>query len=440
MTVRSTFFAAVGLRLEYIPDPTVCTATVNGRYLRYNPAWFEALPFNHAVGVLAQKSFQCAACHHIRMIGRDPLIANLASAHVANHEIKEAGFELPVGHVFDERFKGMSFERVCNILEREREETPPPPPFPNPNQGDAGSKSAGGNQPDPGQPNPQGQEPPQNAQGTTQDGADDDQSDNPRDDQGDQQGAPGGSAGQSGGNPLDQLDIGNCGSIQQPRTDEGKLMDWVELSREKSGWENAASKAEMATRAGSEPGGADLLSHAKQDSRLPWVEHTRRFLRSSLSRNYSWTRPDRRYLPDAYIPSLHSQRMKHLIIGSDTSKSVMTERQIRIITDEVNGLLLEVRPLKTTVIACDAQVQRVDDYTPNDFPIELHFKGQGGTRVTPVFDWIDDEGIRPTCLIYFTDLEIWEGEFPEEPPYPVLWASTNRSEVPWGEVVMLDEI
>jgi len=61
--------------------------------------------------------------------------------------------------------------------------------------------------------------------------------------------------------------------------------------------------------------------------------------------------------------------------------------------------------------------------------------GGGGTRFTPVFEWIDRELLAPDLLIYFTDAQ---GEFPPAPPpYPVLWLVKGRGEVPFGERVGL---
>jgi predicted metal-dependent peptidase len=79
--------------------------------------------------------------------------------------------------------------------------------------------------------------------------------------------------------------------------------------------------------------------------------------------------------------------------------------------------------------------QHVDEYTAQDYPIELNLAGGGGTRCSPIFEWFDENGIPPIALIIFTDLEI--DDFPrDEPPYPVLWAPNGNREAPFGEVVM----
>lgn len=62
--------------------------------------------------------------------------------------------------------------------------------------------------------------------------------------------------------------------------------------------------------------------------------------------------------------------------------------------------------------------------------------GGGGTRFTPVVDWVANQGNAPVALIYFTDAM---GEFPErERGYSVLWLVKGRGKVPWGMRVQLN--
>ncbi len=62
--------------------------------------------------------------------------------------------------------------------------------------------------------------------------------------------------------------------------------------------------------------------------------------------------------------------------------------------------------------------------------------GRGGTRFTPVFEWLDESGRRPDLLVYFTDAD---GQFPKlEPGFPVLWLIKGRGKVPWGQRVQLN--
>jgi len=89
--------------------------------------------------------------------------------------------------------------------------------------------------------------------------------------------------------------------------------------------------------------------------------------------------------------------------------------------------------------ACDTEI--TDDgpweFEPWDaLTLPVQFKGGGGTRFTPVFDWVEKQDMQPDLLVYFTDAE---GEFPKQaPPYPVIWLVKGRQTVPWGQRIQLN--
>ena len=93
---------------------------------------------------------------------------------------------------------------------------------------------------------------------------------------------------------------------------------------------------------------------------------------------------------------------------------------------------------QVTVLYCDAQVRRTEEFGPDD-DIVLKADGRGGTAFQPVFDAVAEWPEPPVCLIYFTDMDA--SDTPTEPDYPVLWAtdfSAVRSEtVPFGQVARL---
>ena len=78
--------------------------------------------------------------------------------------------------------------------------------------------------------------------------------------------------------------------------------------------------------------------------------------------------------------------------------------------------------------------------TSDDLPIDLEFKGGGGTRFAPVFEYIKEKNLEPKAILYFTDLCC--GDFGEDPGIPVLWLNTYRNNddksVPFGEVIKLE--
>ncbi len=62
--------------------------------------------------------------------------------------------------------------------------------------------------------------------------------------------------------------------------------------------------------------------------------------------------------------------------------------------------------------------------------------GGGGTSFRPVFQWVEQQRLRPDLLVYFTDAD---GAFPaDQPTYPVIWLVKGKSEVPWGQRIQLN--
>jgi len=86
------------------------------------------------------------------------------------------------------------------------------------------------------------------------------------------------------------------------------------------------------------------------------------------------------------------------------------------------------------VIYCDAAVNHVDTFEPND---ELHFDmhGGGGTNFCPPFEYVAENGLKPVCFVYLTD---GYGPFPSAPEFPTLWCCTTEVVAPFGETVPIE--
>jgi predicted metal-dependent peptidase len=70
--------------------------------------------------------------------------------------------------------------------------------------------------------------------------------------------------------------------------------------------------------------------------------------------------------------------------------------------------------------------------------------GGGGTEFKPVFDYVEENAIDPTVLLYYTDGEnsdVHALREMAEPGYPVVWISTLLGEdnFPFGQVVMRNQ-
>ena len=94
---------------------------------------------------------------------------------------------------------------------------------------------------------------------------------------------------------------------------------------------------------------------------------------------------------------------------------------------------------RLTLHACDAALCKNSPwlFEPwEEFRLPSNIYGRGGTRFTPVFEWLKGEGRKPDLLVYFTDAK---GEFPDcEPSFPVIWLVKGKAQVPWGQRIQLN--
>ena len=201
-------------------------------------------------------------------------------------------------------------------------------------------------------------------------------------------------------------------------------------------WKVAATQAaHIAKKQGKLPAGLERFIDDLVNNKVDWREKLRKFATEISKNDTSWLRPQRRMLPFGYyLPSLHSESMGTFVSGIDTSGSI-DNYTLALFGAEISAVRLAVTPLKMVNVYCDAEVAHVDEFDQTE---ELYFEGHGGggTDFRPVFDYVDEEDLRPACLIYLTD---GYGSFPDHPPpYPVLWVMTTDVQPPWGDYVRIE--
>lgn len=201
-------------------------------------------------------------------------------------------------------------------------------------------------------------------------------------------------------------------------------------------WELAVgSAAKQAKAMGQLPAGMERFVDESGQNKVPWREVLHRFINQLSRDDYTWARPNRKFVAmGAYMPSLYSERMGPIAVVVDTSGSI-DQPTLDAFAAEIRAIVAQARPAKTTVIYCDAAVNHVDTFEPGE---DLHFKlhGGGGTDFCPPFEYLEEHGEQPAALVYLTDMY---GRFPsQEPEFPVLWAATSDREGPFGETVKLE--
>mgnify|MGYP001564619227 CR=1 FL=1 len=374
------FFGSLIMHLEPKPDADAKRGIwVDGQTIGYNKEAIDAMPLTESGGLLAKGVLHCAFRHQLRRGDRDQKLWQRACDLSINPLVFDSGLRLPAGALIDrQRFPDNTPEDIYQQLD----------------QGNDQQQLQGG----------QGAGQPQPGQGQGDIGQSQPQTGEVRDSPGDEEGH----------------DLSPADASAQEQEWKIKLQQAVN---------NAQSHGDL-------PAGLKRLIEQALAPVVDWKAELRRFFQALARDDLSWSRPNRRFIgAGIYLPAVHSERMGPMVIAVDTSGSIGA-RALTVFGAEINAIIEDVSPERVHVVYCDAEVNHVDEFDSDTYPIKLQPVGGGGTRFEPVFDWIEQQGIFPTCLVYLTDTY---GSFPKkEPDYPVLWASTGGSTVPFGDLLKID--
>jgi|TARA_R100001460_G_scaffold30321_2_gene59831 predicted metal-dependent peptidase len=209
----------------------------------------------------------------------------------------------------------------------------------------------------------------------------------------------------------------------------------VDSSAVEAEWTVAINQAyEAAKQQGKAPASMESIIEEINAPKLDWRAILHRFLSANRKNDFSWLRPNRRFIgAGMYLPSMYSPALEEIAVAVDTSGSISDE-ELTTFTTETSVILRDLDPERIHFIQCDAEVQGHDEYTRESLPLKVKYKGRGGTAFEPVTNYINENIPNCKALVYLTDLE---GSFGNEPAYPVLWITTQEGDAPYGEVIKI---
>ena len=373
LVLDEPFFGSLLLNLKLVEDSSVPTFSVNSVTLRFNPQFAGSLTDAQLRGVLVHEVCHCALLHPFRRGPRDLRKFNLAADYAINNFLESYTQETARhGRPASYELPGgaMIDHRFDNYSAEQIYELLP----------DSTSGSNGGGlQSDPN--GPAHESVPQHSVGEFED-------------------APGNHAECVGSEAQWKVALTQAVSVARC---QGKFPQCL----------------------------ARLINEALHPS-VPWQEVLRNFFRDLAKDDYSWSRPNKRFLQfDIYLPSLVSPSLGEIVVALDTSGSI-TKKLLAEFLAEVQGLLDFGRPRKLHLLDCDAAIHSTHEFVPGD-RVDVQPHGGGGTDFRPVFDYVAEQSFDPCALVYLTDLY---GTFPDAPPpYPVLWVSYGTDSAPFGQVL-----
>ena len=455
------FFGSLVLRMPLVADPSRKTLACDGLTVRYNPEWVNDTGADLIRAALARVALACGLKHHTRRGKRVPERWQRASQFVTHGLLRDAGFSLPAkAQAWDGLSVEEAYERLSETTNDEGSGGTPPP--------GGGAENRNRSPSPPGTAGARGRK-----TGADTPNGDDARAGNANTPPGSGKAAHSGSSPVSGSNPAPQsfdpsgtgevLDASARGAAHGSPAD-GKPADaksdwdrpasdnsagrspapWSEqaVAAEEQAWDEAMHQAANVAQAqGNVPGAVVRTLAEAHRSRLDWLSLLRRFMLDTAENDYTWSVPNRRFIDSGlYLPAVRSEGMDAIALMIDSSKSVQIPALQRT-WSEIRAIAAELRPERIYVLQVDTALHRVDEYGPDELPERLTVKGRGGTDFRPGFRWIEEQGIRLGCCLYFTDMRCTR--YPAtEPDFPHLWINTSKTlpdryREPWGERIDL---
>jgi predicted metal-dependent peptidase len=193
--------------------------------------------------------------------------------------------------------------------------------------------------------------------------------------------------------------------------------------------------AQVAKMKGNLPGVLQKFAEATVESKTPWFDVLERYMTEKTTVDQSWSRPNRRYVPDVYLPTNASEgAMGEIVIQVDISGSVSRE-EIRHYNGHMKRIVEQCKPNKVHVIYTDTEVQHHDEFDkPED--VQINFHSGGGTHMPAGMAYIQDKGIEPAVFVTLTDgYTGWD----EEPPFPTVHCISGKDkDAPYGTNIHFD--
>ncbi|RLI53541.1 MAG: hypothetical protein DRP09_15480 [Candidatus Thorarchaeota archaeon] len=406
LVLSDIFFGTISMKMHMVQDdqgiiPTIAT---DGVEIRYNKEWIEKQTVMECKALLAHECAHVALKHHLRRQNREFGTWNAACDFAIDPILKDAGYELPDGGHIRGDMHGTSAEKNYAILQSESMPKKP----------------------------------------STQSGDDDGNTNDKKQDNQD---------GVGSGNKQQKQKQKGKQPIQADKNHPGLVLDApINMNDKKEVQvfeENLdiaiEQAAQAAKKAGQLPGSLEGVVTKNKEHKVDYRNLLRDFLEKSLhAGDYDWLRPDQRFIEDdIYLPGLDEEEDSPKIIFAIDASGSVGDSEKQIYANEISGVIEEF-DAEILAIYFDTKIQNTQILTSEELPVKLNWKGGGGTRFKPVFEYIRNEKIECEAILFFTDMGAWDWDDLKkmpQPDQPVIWMDTysdmQDKDVPFGEIVKL---
>ncbi len=433
------FLGALVLRLPLqVADASWCATTgTDARKFYYNAEYIQQLKADEAQFVLAHEALHCALSHFARREHRVKHRWDIACDYAINPILLDEGLKPPPGSLMLREYRGMTAEEIYPLIkDNDMSETLDQHLYDKQDETEGGQDK---------QQNPLNQKNPKSQAGGEGQVKPGERHAEKKNDQ-----TVDDSTNQSD-SAKSNLNLSELSDNQKPQTIPVEFSEPAEVTQsvqpepltevQKNDlhvqWQQrlagAAQQAQQAGKLGE--GMARMIDFFLQPT-LPWRVLLARYMNSISRDDYSYMRPSSRRGDPAIYPSLRSPQM-NIVVAIDVSGSIKRDELNEFIA-EVDSLKSQVRA-RVTFLSCDSKITSGSPWVFEAWEycqLPDHIIGGGSTDFNPVFDWVEEDDIRPDLLIYFTDAK---GKFPQsEANYPVTWLVKGKEPVPWGDRIQLN--
>nr|UVX89083.1 MAG: Putative metallopeptidase domain [Bacteriophage sp.] len=167
---------------------------------------------------------------------------------------------------------------------------------------------------------------------------------------------------------------------------------------------------------------------------IPWQRILQRFFTSMQKNDFTWARPNRRFISqDIYLPSMLSPALGPIDFAWDTSGSI-SNQIFQYFVSETYHVLKRFKPEYVNVMQFDHILRSRDKVRNMRDLLKLDMQGGGGTHVDEAIQAFAKSNSQ--ALIVLTDGYVRTSHIPD-PKKPVIWCvyQNKAFQPPWGQVV-----
>lgn len=241
-----------------------------------------------------------------------------------------------------------------------------------------------------------------------------------------------GGGGGSGGNPGGP---GQDDAFNNGLGDDISYEDLTESQKQEIEAEvkvDIAQAAQAAKMRGKMPGKLAQVVSDIINVKTPWYEILERYMVGMTKQDYSWKRPNRRFIGMGhYLPSVGTTpSMGEVVIQVDISGSI-TPAETAHYNGHIKRIMQQCKPEKVHVLYTDSQVQKHEVFEQGE-EVQITHQSGGGTEMEAGFKYLAEQGIDPDVVVTLTD---GYDSYTEAPDFPTVWCVSSDKVPPYGETV-----